>query len=162
MKLINKLLTEKKTNQKALPVEIQEEIKELKEIIINYNLAVDEVDEDDVETNKELDEKEEQIGEYEQKIVQKIENYFKSKETPEKTPEKAPEKTPERTAERVQEKVEAPRIPERRMPEPIRPQRMERGGQTEKKKDNSVGWLIFAGVVFAATLGAVNMMKKRA
>ena len=30
-----------------------------------------------------------------------------------------------------------------------------------KKEDNSVGWLIFGGVVLALTLGAVNLMKKK-
>ena len=30
-----------------------------------------------------------------------------------------------------------------------------------KKEDNSVGWLVFGGVVLALTLGAVNLMKKK-
>lgn len=36
------------------------------------------------------------------------------------------------------------------------------GAQTEeKKKDSSLGWLLFGGVALALTLGAVNVFKKK-
>jgi hypothetical protein len=149
MELINKLLLEKKTKKEALPKEIQEEINELTKTIKNFNRAVDLVEEDDDETNKELDEKEVEIANHEKQIVKLIQGHFENLNK--KQEERAPERAPER---REQERFVRP---------PHRPEMMGNGGKTEtpKKKDNSVGWLIFAGVVFAATLGAVNMMKKR-
>jgi hypothetical protein len=32
---------------------------------------------------------------------------------------------------------------------------------TEKKKDSSLGWLIFGGVALALTFGVVNVFKKK-
>lgn len=40
-------------------------------------------------------------------------------------------------------------------------QKSAEGTKTEEKKDNGIGWLIFGGIVLVATVGAVNMFKKR-
>jgi len=129
MKQINKLMTENKAGLKTMPQDLQVELEEFKKAVSDYNVACGEVEEDDEETIKELDEKEAHIKEWEKALVAKMKEYF----------EKA--------------KADAAAEPAPPAPAPT---------PKEEKKDNSVGWLIFAGVVFAATLGAVNMMKKRA
>ncbi len=139
MKIVNKVLKENKANVKSLPVELQNEVETLKEIIVKFNLAVDaaEEEEEDEETTKKLDAMEDNIANKDQELGEKVKAYFLQKKEQE-----------EKAKKEEEEKNNAP------APAPVPVE--------EEKKDNSVGWLIFAGVVFAATLGVVNIMKKRA
>ena len=46
-------------------------------------------------------------------------------------------------------------------PAPVVPEGTPPPPPPEKKEDNSIGWLIFGGVVIVATLGLVNVFKKK-
>lgn len=134
MRLINQAIKEKSLSLKKLPQEIQEDVENLRLLINKFNDDVkeyEEQDEEDEATEKKLDKLEDQIAKQDKKIADAIKAY----EEPAPTP--APEPAPEPPAP-------AP-VP---TPEP-------------EKKDGSVGWLIFGGVVLALTLGAVNMLKKK-
>lgn len=135
MKKINDIKQEKNLQTDELPVELQEEIKGLQKMIVKYNDACDayeEADATDEKTEKELDKLEDEIAEIEISIVEKI-KAIPSKEVPvDPVPDPAPAPAPTPTP----------------APEP-------------KKEDNSVGWLIFGGVALVATLGLVNVFKKK-
>jgi hypothetical protein len=138
MKIVNEVLKANKTGVKNLPEELQDEVNTLKETIMKYNMALEEVDEDDEEENANLDAMENEIAETDEAIASKIKSYLTQ-------PQPQPQTQPQ---------------PQQPQPQT---QSLEGGGEAkDKKKDNSVGWLVFAGVVFAATLGVVNIMKKRA
>ena len=124
MKLINQALSEKGLKLKELSPEIQKEINDLREMIVKYNMAVSEYEndgEEDEEVEKKLDETEDTIAETEQSLAEKIKAF---------------------------EKLDANTPPANNPP-------------VEKKKDNTVGWLIFAGVVAVATLGSINLFNKK-
>lgn len=138
MQLINETLKEKNYKLADLSDELKEKVNDHKEMIIKYNMAIDEYENDedeDAETEKKLDEQEDFIANNEKEIAEEIRNYVKPEPKPE--PEHEPEPEPYRRP------VPRPR------PEPVK----------EKKSD--VGWLIFGGVVLAITLGAVNVFKKK-
>lgn len=134
MKKINDIKQEKNLQTDELPVELQDEIKALQKMIVKYNDACDTYEAADVEdekTEKELDKLEDEIAEIEISIVEKIKT-IPSKEVPPIDPIPDPAPAPAPTP----------------APEP-------------KKEDNSVGWLIFGGVALVATLGLVNVFKKK-
>lgn len=137
MKLINSALAEKELKTKQLPKELQDEIAQHKEMIVKYNMACDEYendDEEDAETEAKLDEQEDFLAKNETEIAEKIKAYeVPAPPAPDPTPAPAPDPTP----------APAP------APAPA-------------KKDNSAGWLIFGGAVLLVTLGAVNVFKKKA
>jgi hypothetical protein len=132
MKLINAALAEKNLKVKELSEDIQQKIAQHKEMIIKYNLACEEYENDedeDAETEKKLDEQEDFIASNEQEVADEIKAFEKPAPAP------APVSTPDPTP----------------APAPAEP----------AKKDNSAGWLIFGGAVLLVTLGAVNVFKKK-
>jgi hypothetical protein len=75
MKLISEVLQEKGLKQNELPEQIKNEIDELRVMIVKYNEACDEYDEEnekDHETEQELDAMEDSIAEFEQGIASDI------------------------------------------------------------------------------------------
>jgi hypothetical protein len=142
MEKVNGILKQKKIGEKDLSVELQKEVSNLKEIIVKYNLAVDEFnknDDKDAETEKELDEMQDRIVKLDTSLAKKISDYFDNK-----------------AEEAVEQKAAEQKAAEQK------PQQNEQKPVEQKKKDNSVTWLILGGVLFAATLGVVNLMKKKA
>ena len=140
MQLINQALKEKNFKLADLSEELQEKVNEHKEMIVKFNMAIDEYENDedeDAETEKKLDEQEDFIANNEKEVAEEIRSYVK--------PEPKPEPEPE---------------PE---PEPYYPRQIRREIREEepKKKKSDVGWLVFGGVVLAITLGAVNVFKKK-
>jgi peptidoglycan hydrolase CwlO-like protein len=132
MQLINQALKEKNFKLADLSEELKEKINDHKEMIVKFNMAIDEYENDedeDAATEKKLDEQEDFIANNEKELADEVKNYVK------------PEPEPE------------PRFIERR-PEHRRP-------EPAKEKKSDVGWLIFGGVVLAITLGAVNVFKKK-
>lgn len=126
MKLINEAIKQKKINSKQLPELLREEISELKEIILKYNMALDEYEkeeEEDKGTEKQLDDMENFIATKDQELANEIKAY------------------------------EPPAAPV--------PAAAAAATPPENKEDNSIGWLIFGGVVIVATLGLVNVFKKK-
>ena len=136
MKLILQALADKGLTQEQLPAETQEEIKRHKEMIVKYNAACDEYEEDeeqDAEIEQQLDEQEDYLATNEARIVESI-NAFNPAPAPARTPDPeppAPAPTPD--------------------PEP-----------PAKEKKGGAGWLIFGAAVMLITVGAVNVFKKRA
>lgn len=93
MKLINAALAEKNLKLKDLPAELQEDVAEHKEMIVKYNMACDEYeneDEEDAETEKKLDEQEDFLASNEADIAARI----KAFEKPAPAPDPAPDPTP--------------------------------------------------------------------
>lgn len=135
MKLINAVLQEKNLKLKDLSDDLREKIDEHKQMIIKYNLACEEYEneeEEDGETEAKLDKQEDFIANNENEIAEEIRNFEKpAPPAPEENPAPAP----------------APTAAPAPAPQP--------------KKDNSAGWLIFGGAVLLVTLGAVNVFKKR-
>lgn len=132
MKLINEALKRKGITLKKLPEEIKDQISSLKQSIEDYNKEAQAYeDQEDEDTAME-----EKLDQWEDEIAAKdheIASQIKNYQEPKPEPKPEPEPAP------------AP------VPEPV----------PAKKEDNSVGWLIFGGVVLALTLGAVNLMKKK-
>jgi hypothetical protein len=132
MKKINDIKQEKNLQTDELPVELQDEIKGLQKMIVKYNDACDTYEAADVEDEK----TEKELDKLEDEIAEiEISIVEKIKTIPSKEVPAAdpiPDPTP----------APAP------APEP-------------KKEDNSVGWLIFGGVALVATLGLVNVFKKK-
>lgn len=136
MKLVSAALKAKEIQIKDLPENLQSEVASLKELIDKYNEAVDsydDVDETDEATEKELDKMEDYIVETEKALSDKISSYQKVVEQTEE------EKAALAAAESSKKSAEG---------EP-------------KKEDSSVGWLIFGTVVLVATVGMVNVFKKK-
>lgn len=133
MKLINEALKRKGITLKKLPEEIKDQISSLKQSIEDYNKEAQAYeDQEDEDTAME-----EKLDQWEDEIAAKdheIASQIKNYQEPKPEPKPEPEPAP------------AP-------PEPV--------PVPAKKEDNSVGWLIFGGVVLALTLGAVNLMKKK-
>jgi len=133
MKLINEALKRKGITLKKLPEEIKDQISSLKSSIEDYNKEA-EAYEDQEEEDTAMEEK---LDKWEDEIAAKDHDIsLQIKNYQEPKPEPKPEPAP----------APAP------APEPA---------PVAKKEDNSVGWLIFGGVVLALTLGAVNLMKKK-
>ena len=127
MKLISEALSAKGLKVSDLPASISSEIDELRQMIVKYNEACDEYDEDpdkDPQTEKRLDAMEDAIAEFESGIAKDIKDL---------------------DAQQQQQQVSADGT---QQPE-------------VKKKDSSLGWLLFGGVALALTLGAVNVFKKK-
>jgi septal ring factor EnvC (AmiA/AmiB activator) len=140
MKLVSAALKAKEIQIKDLPENLQSEVASLKELIDKYNEAVDsydDEDETDEDTEKELDKMEDYIVETEKALADKISSYQKVVEPTEE--EKAASAAAEAAAEAAKKSAEG---------EP-------------KKEDSSVGWLIFGTVVLVATVGMVNVFKKK-
>lgn len=135
MKLINAALSEKNLKLKDLSEALREKINGHKEMIVKYNLACDEYEqeeEEDAETEAKLDEQEDFIAKNEASIAEEI-KALEEPAPPAPTPAPTPVPTPTPTP----------------TPAPA------------AKKDNSAGWLIFGGAVLLVTLGAVNVFKKK-
>jgi hypothetical protein len=146
MQFVNEVLKKHKIGVKILSPELQKEVAELKEIIVKYNLAYKESQgQEDPELEKELDEMEDMIAKKDEELSIAIEKSLKPKTDEPKTDEP---------------KADEPKSDEPKTDEPKSEAKVEIQNQ-EKKKD-STGWLIFAGLVFVATVGVVNVMKKRA
>jgi hypothetical protein len=80
MKLINAALAEKNFRVKDLSKELQDKIAQHKEMIIKYNLACEEYEneeEEDPETTSKLDEQEDFIANYEEEVAAEIKAYQK-------------------------------------------------------------------------------------
>lgn len=134
MKLILKALADKGLTEEQLPAETQEDIKRHREMIVKYNAACDEYEEDeeqDAEIEAQLDEQENYLATNEAAIVESI-NAF--------NPQPAPAPNPE------------PPAPPAPNPEP----------PAKEEKKGGAGWLIFGAAVMLITVGAVNVFKKRA
>ena len=132
MKKINDIKQEKNLQTDELPVELQEEIKGLQKMIVKYNDACDTYETADVEDEK----TEKELDKLEDEIAEiEISIVEKIKTIPSK---EVPAVDP------IPDPAPAPTP----APEP-------------KKEDNSVGWLIFGGVALVATLGLVNVFKKK-
>ena len=132
MKKINDIKQEKNLQTDELPVELQEEIKGLQKMIVKYNDACDTYEAADVEDEK----TEKELDKLEDEIAEfEISIVEKIKTIPSK-------EVP--AADPIPDPAPAPAP----APEP-------------KKEDNSVGWLIFGGVALVATLGLVNVFKKK-
>jgi hypothetical protein len=132
MKKINDIKQEKNLQTDELPVELQEEIKGLQKMIVKYNDACDTYEASDVEDEK----TEKELDKLEDEIAEiEISIVEKIKTIPSK-------EVP--AADPIPDPAPAPAP----APEP-------------KKEDNSVGWLIFGGVALVATLGLVNVFKKK-
>lgn len=132
MKKINDIKQEKNLQTDELPVELQDEIKALQKMIVKYNDACDTYEAADVEDEK----TEKELDKLEDEIAEiEISIVEKIKTIPSK---EVPPVDP------ISAAAPAPAP----APEP-------------KKEDNSVGWLIFGGVALVATLGLVNVFKKK-
>ena len=132
MKKINDIKQEKNLQTDELPVELQDEIKALQKMIVKYNDACDTYEAADVEDEK----TEKELDKLEDEIAEiEISIVEKIKTIPSK---EVPSVDP------IPAAAPAPAP----APEP-------------KKEDNSVGWLIFGGVALVATLGLVNVFKKK-
>jgi hypothetical protein len=140
MKLISEALSAKGLKTSDLPESISSEIDELRQMIVKYNEACDEYDEDpdkDPQTEKRLDAMEDAIAQFEIGIVQDIKDLNQEKEVQ------------QQEQQQIQQQVSADGTKtEEQQPE-------------VKKKDSSLGWLLFGGVALALTLGAVNVFKKK-
>jgi len=132
MKKINDIKQEKNLQTDELPVELKEEIKGLQKMIVKYNDACDTYEAADVEDEKT------------EKELDKLEDEIAEIEIS------------------IVEKIKA--IPNKEIPavDPIPdPAPAPAPAPEPKKEDNSVGWLIFGGVALVATLGLVNVFKKK-
>jgi cation transport regulator ChaB len=81
MKLISEVLQEKGLKQNELPEQIKSEIDELRQMIVKYNEACDEYDDEeekDHDTEQQLDAMEDSIAEFEQGIANDIRGLEKS------------------------------------------------------------------------------------
>lgn len=146
MKLVSAALKAKEIQIKDLPENLQSEVASLKELIDKYNEAVDsydDEDETDEATEEQLDKMEDYIVETEKALANKISSYQKVIEPTEE--EKATE-----AAAAVAAAAEAAAESATKSAE----------GEP-KKEDSSVGWLIFGTVVLVATVGMVNVFKKK-
>lgn len=97
MKLINAALAEKNLKLKDLSEALREKINGHKEMIVKYNLACDEYEQDeeeDAETESKLDEQEDFIATNEASIADEIKALIKEEETPTPTPTPTPTQTP--------------------------------------------------------------------
>jgi len=132
MKFINAALQEKNLKLKELSDELKDRIAQHKEMIVKYNMACEEYendDEEDAETEAQLDRQEDFIAQNEQEIADEIRAIEKPSDEP---------------------------APNGYNPPPVVVTK-----NTEPKKGNSAGWLIFGGAVLLVTLGAVNVFKKK-
>ena len=132
MKKINDIKQEKNLQTDELPVELQDEIKALQKMIVKYNDACDTYEAADVEDEKT------------EKELDKLEDEIAEIEIS------------------IVEKIKT--IPSKEVPpvDPIPAAAPAPAPALEpKKEDNSVGWLIFGGVALVATLGLVNVFKKK-
>lgn len=90
MKLINQALEEKNIKLRSLPKELQDEIAEHKELIVRYNMACEEYEEDEDENGeieKKLDAQEDLIVSNEMDIANRIKDFNIVLETPVEAPE---------------------------------------------------------------------------
>ena len=131
MKKISEALRKKQITSKALPQDLQDQIAKLREEILAYNAAVEEYEKEKGEDNEDADEE----------ADKKFEDLADS--IAEKEVEIATAIENFQEAAKSDEPAPAP------------------AAAAPKKEDNSVGWLVFGGVVLALTLGAVNLMKKK-
>lgn len=137
MKLINATLNDKQIKSSELPDNIKSDIKELKDLIVKFNEAVNQYNDSGKKSKAgvdKLDAMSDHIEDFEKKIAEAIKAYEKPEPKVEPTPAPA-DPTP------------AP------APAPAK---------EAKKEDSGLGWLIFGGVALVVTLGAVNLFKKRA
>jgi len=133
MKLINAALAEKNVKIKELPKELQQDISKLKEMVVKYNMACDEYEneeEEDAQIEKKLDEQEDILASFEGEIAANIKGY-------------------EKNVKNLIDQNSASVVSS------------DDSSDTENK-GSSVGWLIFGSAVLLVTLGAVNVFKKRA
>lgn len=134
MKLVTSALKKNGVKISDLPEALQERIASLKELTDKYNEAVEEWNEDEIDeaTEVHFEELENFIADNDKNVADAIIAFAKDGEwTPPPTP---PAPAPASAAP-----VEKP----------------------EKKKDGGLGWLIFGGIVLVATVGAVNILKKK-
>lgn len=132
MKKISEALRKKQITSKALPQDLQDEIAKLREEILAYNAAVEEYEKEKGEENEDADEEAD-------KKFEDLADSIAEKEVEIAT-----------AIENFQEAAKS----DEPAPAPA-------PAAAPKKEDNSVGWLVFGGVVLALTLGAVNLMKKK-
>ncbi len=133
MKKISEALRKKQITSKALPQDLQDEIAKLREEILAYNAAVEEYEKEKGEDNEDADEEAD-------KKFEDLADSIAEKEVEIAT-----------AIENFQEAAKSDEPAPAPAPAAAAP----------KKEDNSVGWLVFGGVVLALTLGAVNLMKKK-
>jgi len=132
MKLINAALHDKQLKSSELSDDIKQEINELKELVLKFNEAVKEYN----ASSKKDKATEAQLDDMEDQMTD-LEKDIVSKINDYEKP--AP-KEETKAAEGTPAPAPAP---------------------APKKEDSSLGWLIFGGVAFVVTLGAVNLFKKK-
>jgi hypothetical protein len=172
MKHVRQALAKRKESD--LPEEIRQSIKDFKKLIETYNGALQTLEEsgneEDEETAKELDALKEEVENNDKEIAKQIKAYFENEDLAKAEQEKKikeeqakSEQAKEEQAKEEQAKAEQAKAEqEAKFRERVQLQRQKESEVKEQeKKKSSTGWLIFGGVVLLATLGAVNMMKKR-
>jgi hypothetical protein len=93
MKDINETLKAKKLNEKDLSQELQQDVRELKEMVVKYNMAFNAYESnelEDTDTEKNLDEQHDFIHKMETDLCEKIKSYEKPEPKLEQEPELEP------------------------------------------------------------------------
>jgi hypothetical protein len=158
MKLINDTLTAKGLKISELSPELKERILGHKEMILKYNMACEEFEQDEEpnpEVEAKLDEQEEFIATNETEIAELVKAYEKPAPAP--TPDPVPPAPAPAPAPDPVPPAPAPAP----APDPVPPAPTPDPAPAEKKKGDGVGWLIFAGAVLLVTVGGVNFFKKQ-
>lgn len=150
MKIINEALKAKDIKFDALPEELKADINNLKEMIVKYNMACDSyeaTEKEDKPTEAKLDETADLISESEKGLAERINAIQSPAEAA------AAQKADEEAAakKKADDETAAARAEEEKR----------KVAAVPKKEDTSVGWLIFGAIALVATLGAVNLLKKR-
>jgi len=143
MKNIESLLDDNKINVEELPQKLVKAIENAKKHYVDWEQAKGELtDESSKEEVFEVEELAEVVNDYNENILEAIQDFLDANKTPEPnpTPTPSPEPTPTPT-------------PPNENPTPhIAPK--------DEKKGSGIGWAIFGAIALVVTLGAVNVMNK--
>jgi hypothetical protein len=148
MKKINDALKAKNVKLKELPKDVQDDITALKQMMFQYNLAVEEYEDstdEDKDVEAKLDAMTVEIDAIEAGIAERITAFEVAPPPPVKTPEEIAVEEAQAAAEAAALAAEAAKTKP-----PVK-----------KEEDTSIGWLVFGGAVLLVTLGAVNVFKKK-
>ena len=97
MQLINSALKRKKITSDQLSQDLQDRIKDFKEMVVSYNKIYDKWEEEgkDPELEQKLDEQEHELATTEMELAEEIKEYEVPAPTPDPTPDPAPAPAPE-------------------------------------------------------------------
>ena len=97
MQLINSALKRKKITSDQLSEDLQDRIKDFKEMVVSYNKIYDKWEEEgkDPELEQKLDEQEHELATTEMELAEEIKEYEVPAPTPDPTPDPAPAPAPE-------------------------------------------------------------------